>query len=157
MKRSRLERRTPLARGESRLRRAPLERGEPLRAKRWGIAWKPARRIAKEAALRPRLAFAAARPCVAYGMSPCRGPAQVAHVGKGGMALRHGTPMHTLPLCGPEIGIDGDGHHQQYDQSKGAFDGWSRAQKDAWTRARLAEINAAFAERVAAEATAVLT
>lgn len=124
------------------LTRTPLERKTPM--KRTWMKKKPARRIAREKALRPRLAFAASQPCAARHLGPCRGPVQVAHVGKGGMGLKHGTPMQTLPLCGPEIGTDGDGHHQQFDQSKGDFDGWSRQKKTRWVSRSLAVLNGAF-------------
>lgn len=125
------------------LKRTPFApRSKPM--KRTRMKKRAPRRIAREKALRPRLAFAAEQPCAARHLGQCRGPVQVAHVGKGGMGLKHGTPMETLPLCGPEVGTDGDGHHQQFDQSKGDFDGWSRAKKGKWVEVKLRALNGAY-------------
>lgn len=58
-----------------------------------------------------RRAWTAAQPCIAC----CRpGPSQVAHVGVGGMGLRHGTDLDIVPLCSP-------GCHEDQEQTKGKF------------------------------------
>ena len=108
------------------------------------MARKPARRLDRERELHPRLAFAAQQPCAARHKTPCLPGAQVqvCHVGIGGTSLKHGSPMDTIAMCGPVVGVNSDGHHQQFDQAKGAFAGMTRQERQDWAADRVRVLNA---------------
>lgn len=97
----------------ARARAAPKKRQSPLRAKRWGIAWKPARRIARETETETlhKHAIREMRVCAASkykGAGRCRGPLQLAHLGpSGGMGAKHGTWDQATMMC--------MSHHDQWD------------------------------------------
>ena len=72
------------------------------------------------------LAWKAARPCVWDGRQThrCDGPVQVAHFrDMTGTGRKEGARM-TIPLCRSV--------HEQYDQAKGAFEGFSRDERKRW-------------------------
>lgn len=75
---------------------------------------------------REYVAWIHTQPCAACGT---RQAIQAAHVGQGGMGMKHGSDAECIPLCGPRTthGHNGvysktiDGCHQQRDQYKGQF------------------------------------
>lgn len=85
------------------------------------------------------------QPCAACGY---RGPAiQAAHVGRGGMGMKHGSDAEVIPLCGPRLVIEAffpityGGCHAAHDQLKEHFriglNGSSRTAIREWATAQV--------------------
>lgn len=125
--------------------KSALARRTPIRAKRWGIAPKPARRIRREgAAGRSFLDWVKTQLCCARFISPCAGPIDPHHAGR-----RPGTGMKAadrtaIPLCRR--------HHGQVETLAGLpFRLWTKAFRRAWADEQIAHTQALFA-RAHAEA-----
>lgn len=88
------------------------------------------------------------QPCAACGYV---GEAiQAAHVGQGGMGLKHGDDDQAIPLCGPHVHYeDGYGQwvpgcHVDHDQCCGQFRLMDRAQRRVWDGDQVAIHRARF-------------
>jgi hypothetical protein len=111
-------------------------------------AIKPRRRTkhqARNEQNRPYVEWLHTQPCCA-----CRTwqNIQAAHVGVGGMGLKHGDDDCAIPLCGPRW-LDGrvlEGCHAQHDQRKGRFslDEYTRAHLQEWDAQQIANHRARF-------------
>jgi hypothetical protein len=73
---------------------------------------------------REYIAWVHTQPCAACGT---RQNIQAAHVGRGGMGIKHGSDAEVIPLCGPRAWnlpasrLSYDGCHAEHDQLKGHF------------------------------------
>ena len=102
-------------------------------------------------------AWVTTQPCAACGT---RKNVQAAHVGIGGMSLKHGSDAEVIPLCGPHIfsrWIDkAKGHalartvpgcHAEHDQCAGQFLLMTREQRRAWDAHQVAVHRGRFEAR----------
>ncbi len=107
MKRTAVQRKTPLTRDK------PMRRGAP-------------RRIAREtlAEQQHKVAIRAYGTCAARGILPaveCSPPLECAHLGSGGMGQKRGDWTETTMLC--------RGHHRAWDEHRGPFLRWTRERR----------------------------
>jgi hypothetical protein len=100
------------------------------------------------------LAWIHTRPCAACGT---RKNIQAAHVGRGGVGMKHGSDAETIPLCGPRM-MAGEFHgepqfysvqgcHADHDQCRGQFRLMTRAQRRAWDAHQVAVHRGLFEAR----------
>jgi hypothetical protein len=117
-------------RGAPLRRSAPLRRTSRLRARRWGIAYKSPRRIARqtEAETNHKRMVREMRVCAAAkyaGVGRCVGGLEVAHLGRsGGIGRKHGDWTETTLLC--------NRHHGDLDQRRGPLGSMSDEERAAW-------------------------
>lgn len=100
------------------------------------------------------------QPCAACGS---RQNIQAAHVGQGGMGMKHGSDAEVIPLCGPRW-VDEEvsrGHsgvtyrlqavargcHAEHDQYDGFFKGWKLSRRREWDETQIAAHRGRFEAR----------
>jgi hypothetical protein len=130
------------------LKRSPLKRKTPLRAKRLlsrgpvgqlqhktPIRRKPPRRLKGPGADAKYLELVRGLPCVLHPLWACSGPIEAHHAGKRGVGQKS-RDDEAIPLC--------RWHHRCLTDHLGHFYGWTRVQRREWhdqqiaaTRARL--------------------
>ncbi len=105
----------------------PLKRSTPLRAKRWGIATKPPRRLSRPGSDPAYLRWIRTLPCCVAemeGAGPCEGRMEANHAGrKPGMGLKC-SDHETLAKCSR--------HHRMWTDHAGVFAGWTKEERRAW-------------------------
>lgn len=104
------------------------------------------------------IAWIHTQPCAACGT---RQNIQAAHVGRGGMGMKHGSDAEVIPLCGPRVvfeaffSITYGGCHADHDQLKGSFRivlNWSsRASIRDWDATQVAAHRGRFEARFVRE------
>lgn len=108
----------------------PMMRRTPLRARRWGIARKPPRRLLTSQSDVGYLDWVHGEPCCVRGMmgaGPCRGRIEANHAGrKPGIALK-AHDRTCLPKCSE--------HHRQWTEHTGVFAGWTKDKRRMWADA----------------------
>lgn len=106
------------------MKRSPLKRKTPLRAKRCPVR-RPPRRLKREGSDPAYLELVRGLPCCAAALGWCRGP-NVAHHPRhlaGGVGLK-APDSCAIDLC--------DGHHRDLHSLSGPFKGWTRDQLRDW-------------------------
>ncbi len=100
---------------------------------------------------REYVAWVHTQPCAACGT---RQNIQAAHVGRGGMGMKHGSDAEVIPLCGPrfcECGCEEtiNGCHAQHDQRFGRFGSptFMRGELRAWDAHQVAVHRGRFEAR----------
>jgi hypothetical protein len=82
---------------------------------------------------------------------------EAAHVGQGGVGMKHGSDAEVIPLCGPHLVFDGErekkvkgvvyvvtdshiarGCHAEHDQFTGYFKGWKLSRRREWDEQQVA-------------------
>jgi hypothetical protein len=119
--------------------RAPKRR-KPLRAKRWGIARKPPRRIERTGSDRAYIAWLHTQPCA---FTAKRGtttdPIEASHLRS--LKYGSGTALKTrdrlaLPMLRSV--------HREYEGRRGRFAGWSQQAREIWHTSKAAEFIVRF-------------
>lgn len=127
----------PLSRGKGMERGGPIKRKTRLQAKRWGIAYKPPRRLSRPDHDQARLDWCFTQPCVVPSTVPnadaCDGEIHPCHEGarKPGLALKSPDAL-TFAMC----------HHHHlagWTDHGGVFKGWSKEKRREWANERGAE------------------
>lgn len=137
MKRSPLQRRTPLARGSAQLRNSPMKRSRMKRRPRKARPGKDDKAY---------VAWVKQQPCCAANAAQrCWRTVDPHHKTGAGMGAR-AHDHETMPLCRL--------HHDQLDDFKGPFLGWTRAQRMEWQEAQIALHRMRYADHLAASAAA---
>lgn len=130
------------------MRRTALARKTPLRAKRWGIKYKPPRRLSKPQSDPARLAWVREQACAIHAGwiwqrgdedvfdEQCQGRTEACHEGR-----KPGTSMkcpdsETMPMCSR--------HHRMWTDHTGIFKGWKKQERREWADARIAETTARY-------------
>jgi hypothetical protein len=77
---------------------------------------------------------------------------QAAHVGQGGMGIKHGSDAEVIPLCGPHgfpVASAGmvRGCHAEHDQYDGFFKGWKLSRRREWDETQIAAHRGRFEAR----------
>lgn len=123
-------------------RSAPLQRTNPLR-RRKAMKRGPSRRsLNRTLAAALYVRWLHTQACVLAApdwANDCAGPVQQAHArnlnGPTGLGLKE-DDLSSIPLCRH--------HHEQFDQYRGVFAGWTRDQRRAWMVAQIAAAHCAF-------------
>jgi hypothetical protein len=118
VKRTALQRKTPLRRSGPPDLFARSERRKPIRHRR--IA---RRRSSREYDPEYMLEWVKKQPCVARSMSPCEGEVEADHAGKRGLGQKC-SDRETIPLCTL--------HHRQRTDFSGPFKNWNRDEMRGW-------------------------
>lgn len=119
------------------IRRTPLRRRGPLRARR---RLSPKRSKPRRGPNRAPayVEWVRTQPCRAASTGVCRGPVHAHHAGERGLGQR-ADDLSCIPLCAQ--------HHRDWHDCAGGFRGWSQLMRWAWATKAIADTQAAHAAR----------